>query len=118
MVLLCQGRDHLDAAGVRSDGRDPAAAVETADGDDLGRVAAQPPGRARRRRDLNGARYLGRLDRIGTIEAGKRAGLVVRKGDPTRRIADLENVEIVFKDGYGHDPVKLNASVRGMVGIR
>jgi imidazolonepropionase-like amidohydrolase len=66
----------------------------------------------------NGARYLGQLDRIGTIEAGKRADLVVLKGDPTRRIADVENVEIVFKDGYGYDPAKLNASVRGMVGIR
>ena len=66
----------------------------------------------------NGARFLGRLDRIGTIEAGKQADLVVLKGDPTRRIADVENVEIVFKDGFGYDPVKLNASVRGMVGIR
>lgn len=66
----------------------------------------------------NGARYLGRLDRIGTIEAGKQADLVVLKGDPTRRIADVENVEIVFKDGVGFDPAKLNASVRGMVGIR
>jgi hypothetical protein len=27
-------------------------------------------------------------------------------------------VEIVFKDGVGYDPVKLNASVRGMVGTR
>ena len=66
----------------------------------------------------NGARFMGRLDRIGTIEAGKQADLVVLKGDPTRRIADVENVEIVFKDGFGYDPVKLNASVRGMVGIR
>ncbi|MES2069198.1 MAG: amidohydrolase family protein [Pseudomonadota bacterium] len=66
----------------------------------------------------NGARYMGRLDRIGTIEAGKQADLIVLKGDPTRRIADVENVEIVFKDGYGYDPAKLNASVRGMVGIR
>ncbi|WLI89610.1 amidohydrolase family protein [Massilia sp. R2A-15] len=66
----------------------------------------------------NGARYLGRLDRIGTIEPGKQADIVVLKGDPSRRIADVENVEIVFKDGVGYDPAKLNASVRGMVGIR
>jgi imidazolonepropionase-like amidohydrolase len=66
----------------------------------------------------NGARYLGRLDRIGTVEAGKNADLVVVSGDPSRRIQDIENVEIVFKDGVGYDPVKLNASVRGMVGIR
>lgn len=66
----------------------------------------------------NGARYLGKLDRIGTVEAGKNADLVVVNGDPGRRIQDIENVEIVFKDGVGYDPVKLNASVRGMVGTR
>lgn len=67
---------------------------------------------------LNGAQYMGRQDSIGSIAPGKHADLVVLNGDPTRRIADIENVEIVFKDGYGYDPVKLNASVRGMVGIR
>ncbi|MYM28608.1 amidohydrolase family protein [Duganella sp. CY15W] len=67
---------------------------------------------------LNGARYMGRQDSIGSIAPGKHADLVVLKGDPTRRIADIENVEIVFKDGYGYDPARLNASVRGMVGIR
>lgn len=76
------------------------------------------PAEAIRIGTANGARYLGRIDRIGTIEAGKQADLVVLKGDPTRRIADVENVEIVFKDGVGYDPAKLNASVRGMVGIR
>lgn len=66
----------------------------------------------------NGARYLGKLDRIGTIEAGKNADLVVINGDPNTRIQDIENVEIVFKDGVGYDPDKLHASVRGMVGTR
>lgn len=66
----------------------------------------------------NGARYLGQLDRIGTIEPGKEADLVVLKGDPTRRIADVQNVEIVFKDGLGYDPAKLVSSVKGMVGVR
>ncbi|TFW29950.1 amidohydrolase family protein [Duganella callida] len=67
---------------------------------------------------LNGAQFMGRADSIGSIAVGKHADLVVLKGDPSRRIADIENVEIVFKDGYGYDPVRLNASVRGMVGIR
>jgi len=66
----------------------------------------------------NGARFMGKLDRIGTIEAGKQADLVVLNGDPSKRISDVENVEIVFKDGYGYDPVKLNNSVKGMLGIR
>jgi len=66
----------------------------------------------------NGARYLERLDRIGSIEVGKSADLVIVSGDPSVRIADIENVELVFKDGLGFDPGKLIASVRGMVGIR
>lgn len=66
----------------------------------------------------NGAQYLGKLDRIGTVEAGKRADLVVINGDPSRRIEDVENVEIVFRDGLAYDPAKLMNSVRGMVGTR
>ncbi len=64
----------------------------------------------------NGAQYLGELDRIGTIAPGKRADLVVVKGDPSKNIADIENVEIVFKDGVGYDPAKLIEAVRGSVG--
>ena len=66
----------------------------------------------------NGAQYEKQLDRIGTIAAGKHADLVVLKGDPSQRIADIENVELVFKDGVAYDPKKLINSVRGMVGIR
>jgi imidazolonepropionase-like amidohydrolase len=66
----------------------------------------------------NGARFENQLDRIGTIEPGKHADLVVLKGDPSQRIADVENVELVFKDGVAYDPLKLVNSVRGMVGIR
>jgi imidazolonepropionase-like amidohydrolase len=76
------------------------------------------PAEALRIASANGARYLGRLDRIGTIEPGKVADLVVVRGDPSRRIEDVENVEIVFKDGFAYDPAKLIDSVRGMVGIR
>ena len=66
----------------------------------------------------NGAQYLGELDRIGTIAAGKQADLVVIKGDPSKNIDDIENVETVFKDGTGYDSAKLIESVRGLVGIR
>jgi imidazolonepropionase-like amidohydrolase len=66
----------------------------------------------------NGAQYLGELDSIGTIAAGKRADLVVIKGDPSKKIEDIENVETVFKDGIGYDSGKLIESVRGQVGIR
>ena len=66
----------------------------------------------------NGAQYLGDLDRIGTIAAGKQADLVVIKGDPSNKIDDIENVETVFKDGIGYDSAKLIESVRGVVGLR
>lgn len=66
----------------------------------------------------NGAQYLGEADRIGTIAAGKQADLVVIKGDPSQKIDDIENVEIVFKDGVGYDSAKLIESVRGVVGSR
>jgi hypothetical protein len=65
----------------------------------------------------NGAQYLGD-DHIGTIVAGKNADLVVVKGDPSKKIDDIENVEIVFKDGVGYDSAKLIESVKGLVGIR
>jgi imidazolonepropionase-like amidohydrolase len=65
---------------------------------------------------LNGAVYLGRQDQIGSIAAGKNADLVVIKGDPSTKISDVENVEIVFKDGVGYDSQKLLDSVKGRYG--
>ena len=65
---------------------------------------------------LNGATYLGLADRIGSIAPGMRADLLVVKGDPSKAIADIRNVAIVFKDGVGYDPDKLLDSVRGRYG--
>jgi imidazolonepropionase-like amidohydrolase len=67
---------------------------------------------------LNGARYLGVDDRVGTVAVGKVADLIVVRGDPSSTIGDIENVEIVFKDGIGYDSAKLFASVKGTVGLR
>jgi imidazolonepropionase-like amidohydrolase len=66
----------------------------------------------------NGAQYLGESDHIGTIAPGKQADLVVIKGDPSKKIEDIENVETVFKNGVGYDSAKLIDSVRGIVGSR
>ncbi len=66
----------------------------------------------------NGAQYLGELDRIGTIAAGKQADLVVIKGDPSKKIEDIESVETVFKDGVGYDSAKLIEAAQGNVGTR
>ena len=66
----------------------------------------------------NGATYLGQQDRIGNLAPGKQADMVLIKGDPSKRIEDIENVETVFKAGVGYDSQKLIESVRGQVGIR
>jgi hypothetical protein len=66
----------------------------------------------------NGAIYLGQQDRIGTLAPGKQADLVLIKGDPSKNIDEIENVETVFKAGIGYDSKKLTDSVRGQVGIR
>src|SRR4029079_14436030 len=67
---------------------------------------------------LNGAKFLGEDARIGSIAAGKQADLMVVKGNPVANINDIENVEIVFKDGIGYDTDKLIQSVQGLVGVR
>ena len=67
---------------------------------------------------FNGAQYLGEADKIGTIAPRKQADLVVIKGDPSKKIEDIENVETVFKDGIGYDSAKLIESVRGVAGSR
>jgi imidazolonepropionase-like amidohydrolase len=66
---------------------------------------------------LNGATYLGRADKIGSIAVGKQADLVVIAGDPSTRIDDVRKVELVFKQGVGYDVGKLVASVKGRVGL-
>jgi enamidase len=67
---------------------------------------------------LNGARYLEIEDRVGSIEVGKQADLIVISGDPRERSNAVRNVELVFKNGIGYDSAKLVESVRGLVGLR
>ena len=67
---------------------------------------------------LNGAQFLGQAEHIGSIAAGKNADLILVNGDPSKQIADVEKVEVVFKDGVGYDSAKLIESVRGTVGLR
>jgi hypothetical protein len=44
--------------------------------------------------------------------------LVVINGDPSQKIIDIENGELVFKDGIAYDSRKLIDSVQGSVGLR
>jgi imidazolonepropionase-like amidohydrolase len=66
----------------------------------------------------NGATFLGESESIGSIAAGKAADLVVLAGNPVQNIEEIENVQLVFKDGIGFDPAKLIQSVQGLVGQR
>jgi imidazolonepropionase-like amidohydrolase len=65
----------------------------------------------------NGAKILGVDRRLGTVERGKLADLVVLEGDLAADPAVIRNPTVVFKDGVGYDPAKLIASVEGRVGI-
>jgi enamidase len=65
----------------------------------------------------NGAKFLGRDAKVGTIAVGKQADLVVLNGDPSTNISDVRNVETVFKQGVGFDPAKLIESAKGKAGL-
>lgn len=65
----------------------------------------------------NGAKVLGILDEVGTVEVGKVADLVVLEGDPEAD-GHIQNTRIVFRHGIGWDAPKLIDSIRGLVGIR
>ena len=65
----------------------------------------------------NGASYLGRLDRVGTIATGKQADLLLVNGNPAATISDIMKLERVFKGGIGFDAAKLLASANGLIGM-
>ena len=67
---------------------------------------------------LNGATVLGEADQYGSIEAGKRAEIVVLEGDLAADPGVIRNVTYVFKDGVAFDPAKLLADVKDAVGLR
>ncbi|HVX40008.1 MAG TPA: amidohydrolase family protein [Gemmatimonadaceae bacterium] len=66
---------------------------------------------------LNGAKYLGRANLVGSIAPGKQADLVVIDGDPSTHVEDVRKVQLVFRQGVGYDPARLIASVKGKVGL-
>jgi imidazolonepropionase-like amidohydrolase len=66
---------------------------------------------------LNGARILGEDREVGSISPGKRADLMVVRGDPVRTPADIYEVVTVFRDGIGYDARLLRESARGRIGI-
>jgi hypothetical protein len=120
--LLKMERNFVAAGGVLLAGPDPTGngGVLPGFGDqrelELLVEAGFTPVQAIRIATLNGAIFEGKQRSIGSVEAGKNADLIVIKGDPSQRIADIENTEIVFKDGIGYDSAKLLRSVAGRYG--
>jgi imidazolonepropionase-like amidohydrolase len=63
----------------------------------------------------NGARFLGDAT-TGVIAGGRQADLVVVRGDLSRQISDIRNVDLVFKDGVAYEPNTLIAASAGTLG--
>jgi imidazolonepropionase-like amidohydrolase len=66
---------------------------------------------------LNGAKVLGEAAKVGSVEKGKRANLVLLDGDLAKDGAVIRKAVTVFKDGVGYDSAKLIAATKGRVGI-
>ena len=113
-------RAFVKAGGLLAAGSDPCCASAIAGYADQRNYellveAGFTPEEAIRIMTLNGAKVLGRADRVGSIAPGKQADLVIVRGDPTRQSSDIRNVVTVFRKGLGYDAAKLTASIAGQV---
>ena len=66
---------------------------------------------------LNGAVYLERADKVGSVAIGKQADLVLIDGDLEADISNIRKIETVFKDGIGFNSQKIFDSMKGKVGM-
>ena len=55
----------------------------------------------------NAAEVIGQGRKLGTLEVGKLADIIVVKGNPLKDISTLGNVELLVKNGVIIDPKKL-----------
>ncbi len=76
-----------------------------------------PPAAALKIATINGARAMGVSDKLGTIETGKLADLLVVRGNPLVSITNTRNARIVVKSGIVYDPAALLASAEGRIGM-
>jgi imidazolonepropionase-like amidohydrolase len=65
---------------------------------------------------INGANALGVEHRLGSVEKGKLADLVVVSGNPVEDIKAARNVRFVIKGGVKYDPAALLQSAEGKIG--
>ncbi len=66
---------------------------------------------------LDGARFLERADKVGSLEVGKQADIVLIDGDLEADVANIRKMELVFKDGIGFDSQAIFKSMKGKVGM-
>ncbi len=78
--------------------------------------AGLPPVTVLKAATINGANALGIEDRLGSIEAGKLADVVVVSGNPLDDIKAARDVRYVVKDGVVYDPKVLLQSAEGKIG--
>ncbi len=65
---------------------------------------------------INGATALGVDDRLGSIEKGKLADMVVVRGDPLSDIKAARDIRLVVKQGVVHEPAELLQAAEGKIG--
>jgi imidazolonepropionase-like amidohydrolase len=115
-------KSFADAGGLLTVGTDP-----TGNGGTLAGYGSQQaivlltqagfsPMEAIRIASYNGAKALGLEDKIGSIEVGKAADLLVVDGDISRDIHNITKVIWVFKKGVGFNSQRIFDSVKGEVG--
>jgi imidazolonepropionase-like amidohydrolase len=80
-------------------------------------LAGIPPAAALKIATINGARALGVSDKLGTIETGKLADLVVIDGNPLADIRNTRKVRMVVKSGTIYDPQALLKQAEGRIGF-
>ena len=52
----------------------------------------------------NAAEIIGMASKLGTLEAGKLADMIVIKGDPLKNISAIREIDLVVRGGYVFDP--------------
>ena len=108
----------VHAAGVRIAAGSDAGNIGTLHGPALHRElelmvteAGLPPSSVLVAATAGGAALMGREAELGTIEAGKRADLVVLDADPLADIRNTRQIHRIVKAGVVHDPADIMAMI-------
>ncbi len=61
--------------------------------------------------------YLNKRNRVGSIEVGKQAGLVIINDNIAENVSAIRNMETVFKNGVGYNSTALFDNTKSVVGL-